>query len=138
MAHEVSDGEVLPFDGLRALHTPGHSAGHLALLLPREGGVLFVGDAASNVLRTGLGPLNEDVAESRRSLRSSRLSSSKSPVLRTVGRFVATQARRSVSSCGASSRAARRVRRPAPTESRRWPNVASQLPEESTREPSSV
>ena len=68
VAHEVSDGEVLPFDGLRALHTPGHSAGHLALLLPREGGVLFVGDAASNVLRTGLGPLNEDVAESRRSL----------------------------------------------------------------------
>jgi glyoxylase-like metal-dependent hydrolase (beta-lactamase superfamily II) len=68
VAHEVSDGEVLPFDGLRALHTPGHSAGHLALLLPREGGVLFVGDAAANVLRTGLVPLNEDVAESRRSL----------------------------------------------------------------------
>ncbi|MGO8683581.1 MAG: MBL fold metallo-hydrolase [Thermoleophilia bacterium] len=68
VAHEVSDGEVLPFDGLRAVHTPGHTAGHLALLLPREGGVLFVGDAAANVFRTGLSPLNEDVAEGRRSL----------------------------------------------------------------------
>ena len=70
VAHEVSDGEVLPFDGLRAVHTPGHTAGHLALLLPREGGVLFVGDAASNMLRTGLSPLNEDVAGAWRSLRS--------------------------------------------------------------------
>ncbi len=69
VVHEVSDGEELPFDGLRAWHTPGHTAGHLALLLPREGGVLFVGDAASNMLRTGLSPLNEDVAESRRSLK---------------------------------------------------------------------
>jgi glyoxylase-like metal-dependent hydrolase (beta-lactamase superfamily II) len=68
VAHEVSDGEVLPFDGLRALHTPGHTAGHLALLLPRAGGVLFAGDAASNLLRTGLSPLNEDAAEGRRSL----------------------------------------------------------------------
>ena len=68
VAHEVSDAEVLPFDGLRAIHTPGHSAGHLALLLPREGGVLFLGDAASNWLRPGLGALHEDAAESLRSL----------------------------------------------------------------------
>jgi glyoxylase-like metal-dependent hydrolase (beta-lactamase superfamily II) len=68
VVHEVSDGEELPFDGLRAWHTPGHTAGHLALLLPREGGVLFVGDAASNMIRTGLSPLNEDAAEGRRSL----------------------------------------------------------------------
>ena len=53
VAHEVSDGEVLPFDGLRAVHTPGHTAGHLALLLPRDGGVLFVGDAAANMLKPG-------------------------------------------------------------------------------------
>ncbi len=62
VAHEVSDGDVLPFDGLRAVHTPGHTAGHLALLLPREGGVLFVGDAATNVLHPGLSTGNEDVA----------------------------------------------------------------------------
>ncbi len=66
--HEIADGEELPFDGLRALHTPGHTAGHLALLLPRDGGVLFVGDAASNMVHTGLSPLNEDLEGSRRSL----------------------------------------------------------------------
>ena len=69
VAHEVRDGEVLPFDGLRALHTPGHTAGHLALLLPREGGVLFVGDAATNLRRPGLSFVNEDLAEVRRSLK---------------------------------------------------------------------
>ena len=53
--HEVDDGETLPF-GATALHTPGHTAGHLALLLPRDGGVLFAGDAATNFLRLGVGP----------------------------------------------------------------------------------
>jgi len=66
--HEVGDGEILPFAGLRAIHTPGHSAGHLALLLPRDGGVLFAGDAATNFLRLGNGPIHEDVAEGERSL----------------------------------------------------------------------
>jgi glyoxylase-like metal-dependent hydrolase (beta-lactamase superfamily II) len=67
--HEVADGEVLPWAGLLALHTPGHTAGHLALLLPRGGGVLFVGDAATNVGRLGWGPIYEDVAAGERSLR---------------------------------------------------------------------
>jgi glyoxylase-like metal-dependent hydrolase (beta-lactamase superfamily II) len=66
--HEVLDGEALPFAGLRAVHTPGHTAGHLALLLPREGGVLFVGDAATNFARLGWGPIYEDVSEGRESL----------------------------------------------------------------------
>jgi glyoxylase-like metal-dependent hydrolase (beta-lactamase superfamily II) len=48
--------------------TPGHTAGHLALLLPRDGGVLFAGDAATNVGRLGAGPVYEDVGEGRRSL----------------------------------------------------------------------
>jgi glyoxylase-like metal-dependent hydrolase (beta-lactamase superfamily II) len=66
--YEVADGDELPFDGLRAVHTPGHTAGHLALLLPRDGGVLFVGDAASNRVHTGVSPANEDLQGSRRSL----------------------------------------------------------------------
>jgi glyoxylase-like metal-dependent hydrolase (beta-lactamase superfamily II) len=66
--HEIADGDELPFDGLRALHTPGHTAGHVALLLPRDGGVLFVGDAATNRLHVGLAPLSEDLEGSRRSL----------------------------------------------------------------------
>lgn len=67
--HEVRDGEILPFAGLTAVHTPGHSAGHLALLLPRDGGVLFVGDAATNVFGLGRGPIFEDVEQGERSLR---------------------------------------------------------------------
>jgi len=66
--HEVRDGEILPFAGLKAVHTPGHTAGHLALLLPRDGGVLFVGDAATNFVRLGWGPIYEDVGEGRDSL----------------------------------------------------------------------
>jgi glyoxylase-like metal-dependent hydrolase (beta-lactamase superfamily II) len=66
--HEVGDGDVLPFGDLRAVHTPGHSAGHLALLLPRDGGVLFAGDAASHMTHLGMSMSYEDVAEGRRSL----------------------------------------------------------------------
>ncbi len=35
----------LPAD-LRAIDTPGHTPGHTSFLLDRDGGVLFVGDAA--------------------------------------------------------------------------------------------
>lgn len=67
--HEVDDGDVLPISGMTAVRTPGHTRGHLALLLPRDGGVLFVGDAATNFGRLGGGPVYEDVAEGERSLR---------------------------------------------------------------------
>ena len=67
--HEVKDGDALPFAGLTAVCTPGHTLGHLALLLPRDGGVLFTGDAASNFGRLGAGPIFEDVDEGMRSLR---------------------------------------------------------------------
>jgi glyoxylase-like metal-dependent hydrolase (beta-lactamase superfamily II) len=66
--HEVADGETLPF-GAKALHTPGHTAGHLALLLPRDSGVLIAGDAATNMLRLDVGPIYEDIDEGMRSLR---------------------------------------------------------------------
>jgi len=52
---EVADGDELAVaGGVRAVHTPGHTPGHLSFLLPREGGVLFAGDAAANVIRLGL------------------------------------------------------------------------------------
>src|SRR3990170_1306366 len=52
---EVADGEELAIaGGIRALHTPGHTPGHLAFLLARDGGVLFAGDAAANVIRLGM------------------------------------------------------------------------------------
>ncbi len=48
--HELVDGEVLQAAaGLRVVHTPGHTAGHVSLLWGQAGGVLFVGDAAANL-----------------------------------------------------------------------------------------
>jgi len=47
---EIQDGEELPIaGGIKVLHTPGHTPGHLAFLLPASK-VLFVGDAAANIL----------------------------------------------------------------------------------------
>ena len=66
--HEVEDGETLPFAGMRVIFTPGHTAGHIALLLPRDGGVLFTGDSATNFGRLSYGPIYEDVAEGEASL----------------------------------------------------------------------
>lgn len=46
---EVVPGEVIAVaGGIRAIGTPGHTAGHLVFLWPEDGGVLFVGDAAKN------------------------------------------------------------------------------------------
>jgi glyoxylase-like metal-dependent hydrolase (beta-lactamase superfamily II) len=67
--HEVEDGETLPFAGLQVVFTPGHTAGHLALLLPRDGGVLFIGDSATDYAgRLSCGPIYEDVAAGEASL----------------------------------------------------------------------
>ncbi len=35
-------------DDMKAIDTPGHTPGHTSFLLDRDGGVLFVGDAAAN------------------------------------------------------------------------------------------
>jgi glyoxylase-like metal-dependent hydrolase (beta-lactamase superfamily II) len=40
-----ADGSI-SVPGFSAVHTPGHTAGHVSYLLDRAGGVLFVGDAA--------------------------------------------------------------------------------------------
>ena len=66
--HDLHDGDELPF-GATAVHTPGHTAGHMALLLGRDGGVLVAGDAATDFVRLGVGPIYEDVEEGMRSLR---------------------------------------------------------------------
>lgn len=67
--HEVTEGELLPIGGgLRAYHTPGHSAGHLAFLLERDGGLLFAGDTCRNMPRMDYSIGYEDLAVGRRSL----------------------------------------------------------------------
>jgi glyoxylase-like metal-dependent hydrolase (beta-lactamase superfamily II) len=73
---ETNDGDEVPTaGGMTAIHTPGHTAGHLAFLWPQNGGVLFAGDAAGNFF--GLGPptsalgamFTEDVAAAKASFR---------------------------------------------------------------------
>lgn len=50
VGHELHDGEVLPvLGGLRVVHTPGHTPGHVSLL-HQPTGVLVTGDAIFNVL----------------------------------------------------------------------------------------
>jgi glyoxylase-like metal-dependent hydrolase (beta-lactamase superfamily II) len=65
--HQMQDGDMIPVaGGLQVVHTPGHSAGHVALLW-KSGGLLIVGDAGSNVLGIS-DPLGfEDREQGRRS-----------------------------------------------------------------------
>jgi glyoxylase-like metal-dependent hydrolase (beta-lactamase superfamily II) len=64
----LTHNEILPLaGGLQVLHTPGHSAGHMALWLKNEG-VLIAGDLCTNMAGLDLSPINEDKALSIRSI----------------------------------------------------------------------
>lgn len=64
----LEDGEMLPMvKDVQIIHTPGHSAGHIALLMQQDG-VLIAGDICSNVMGLGYSILNEDRALARRSI----------------------------------------------------------------------
>jgi glyoxylase-like metal-dependent hydrolase (beta-lactamase superfamily II) len=68
--HELADGDQIGSTGLRAIHTPGHTSGHMSYLWPERGGVLFVGDAlANNLGRLNFGYSCEDTAAAKRSFR---------------------------------------------------------------------
>jgi glyoxylase-like metal-dependent hydrolase (beta-lactamase superfamily II) len=57
---ELCDGDVLDFGGgAEVLAVPGHTAGSIAIHLPRHR-VLFTGDAIANVGAVMLGPFNQD------------------------------------------------------------------------------
>lgn len=65
----VEDGEVIPIGkGIRVIHTPGHSAGHIALLVGEER-VLLAGDICSNMGGLGLSIIYEDRALGKQSIR---------------------------------------------------------------------
>lgn len=67
--HEVADQQVLAAaGGLKAIHSPGHCAGHLAFLWPEHGGVLFAGDSCGNMFGLGLSIAYEDLELGKRSL----------------------------------------------------------------------
>jgi glyoxylase-like metal-dependent hydrolase (beta-lactamase superfamily II) len=58
----VNDGDVLPAaGGIRVIHTPGHSAGHIALYLQQDD-VLIAGDICANMMGPGLSTVYEDRA----------------------------------------------------------------------------
>jgi glyoxylase-like metal-dependent hydrolase (beta-lactamase superfamily II) len=54
--HELQDDERLAIGGgIQVIHTPGHTLGHTAFLVPRDGGLLIAGDAATNIRRVRSG-----------------------------------------------------------------------------------
>lgn len=69
----VEDGQEIPAaGGMKVLHTPGHTAGHVSFLKPGNGGVLFVGDAAGHMFgRVGppIGMFTEDMAQAKETIR---------------------------------------------------------------------
>jgi len=68
---QVEDGDMLPVgDGLRVVHTPGHTPGHISLLMESRR-LLFVGDAAANLMGLRQSPalFTEDIEQSRDSIR---------------------------------------------------------------------
>jgi glyoxylase-like metal-dependent hydrolase (beta-lactamase superfamily II) len=68
VSQELVGEEELPIaGGMRVIHTPGHTPGHTSFLWPTRG-VLFVGDAAGNLLgRLGPALIDEDPAGADRS-----------------------------------------------------------------------
>lgn len=57
---KLQDGDTLSIGGgLQVIHTPGHSAGHIALLLKSEG-LLIAGDLCANVMGLDLSTVYED------------------------------------------------------------------------------
>ena len=68
---EVNDGDEIDLGGgARIVHTPGHTAGSIAVFLPGRK-LLFTGDAIANTLglRTPIGFFTEDGAAARQSIK---------------------------------------------------------------------
>jgi len=67
----LRDGEMLPFaGGLRVIHAPGHTPGHIALHA-KQARVLFAGDALMNIggLRLPMAMASHDMDVARKSAR---------------------------------------------------------------------
>ncbi len=65
---ELEDGVLLPISGgMQVIHTPGHSSGHIALLLPEED-LLIAGDLCANMSGLGLSTVNENAKVARDSI----------------------------------------------------------------------
>ena len=57
---KLKDNDVIPIaGGIQVIHTPGHCAGHIALLIKNEG-VLIAGDICANAAGLGISTVNEN------------------------------------------------------------------------------
>lgn len=69
----LNDGDVVPVGGgVKVIHTPGHTRGHVSFFLEGHGGVLFAGDAAGHMFGRVGKPLlifTEDMPLARESIR---------------------------------------------------------------------
>ncbi|MCE6993163.1 MBL fold metallo-hydrolase [Dyadobacter sp. CY323] len=64
----LKDGDVLPIaGGVEVIHTPGHSEGHIALLVKNDG-VLIAGDICNNLLGLDYSTVYEDRAIGAKSI----------------------------------------------------------------------
>ena len=69
ITHEINDGETVPFaGGIQVIHTPGHSAGHVAFYWGQQGGVLLAGDTCSNMPFLDYSIVYDDLAQAKRTL----------------------------------------------------------------------
>jgi len=65
----LKDGDVIDVaGGIEVIHTPGHTAGHVALLWKKDAGFMFTGDAAMNMLGLDYMLGYDDVAVGKASL----------------------------------------------------------------------
>ncbi len=65
---KLKDNDVLPIaGGIQVIHTPGHCAGHISLLVKSEG-VLIAGDICSNIFGPDYCPVYEDRELGRKSI----------------------------------------------------------------------
>lgn len=62
-------GAVAGLGGSRLIAAPGHQAAQVAILLERQGGVLFAGDGAVNFSGPAIAPVAEDFEASRQTFR---------------------------------------------------------------------
>lgn len=68
VTQRVNDGDILPIaGGIEVIHTPGHSAGHIALLYKKDR-VLIAGDICGNVMGLGYSIIYEDYDLGMRSI----------------------------------------------------------------------
>ncbi len=66
--HQLNDNDLLSIaGGVKVIHTPGHSLGHIALLV-QKANLLIAGDICANVFGLGLSPVYEDIETGKQSI----------------------------------------------------------------------